>query len=62
MDARPKINAVANQAKGGGYEDIEHYQNTELVFLDIANIHVMRERFVCFAFYIRFLIFILISN
>lgn len=46
MDARPKINAVANQAKGGGYEDIEHYQNTELVFLDIANIHVMRDRFV----------------
>ena len=25
MDARPKINAVANQAKGGGYEDIEHF-------------------------------------
>jgi Myotubularin-related. len=45
MDARPKINAVANQAKGGGYEDMEHYQNTELVFLDIANIHVMRDRF-----------------
>ena len=22
----------------------ENYQNTELVFLDIANIHVMRER------------------
>ncbi|XP_066920210.1 myotubularin-related protein 2-like [Clytia hemisphaerica] len=43
MDARPKINAVANQAKGGGYEDIEKYQNTELVFLDIANIHVMRD-------------------
>ena len=24
----------------------ENYQNTELVFLDIANIHVMRERYV----------------
>ena len=23
----------------------ENYQNTELVFLDIANIHVMRERY-----------------
>lgn len=92
MDARPKINAVANQvilccvvahhsilmlvpcfkdffhisssfnlsqiyspnkdclvylfqAKGGGYESDEFYQNTELLFLDIANIHVMRERY-----------------
>lgn len=43
MDARPKINAVANQAKGGGYEDITNYPNTELIFLDIANIHVMRD-------------------
>ena len=33
------------QAKGGGYENEEFYQNTELVFLDIANIHVMRERY-----------------
>ncbi|XP_028401912.1 myotubularin-related protein 2-like [Dendronephthya gigantea] len=43
MDARPRINAVANQAKGGGYESDEFYQNIELFFLDIANIHVMRE-------------------
>ena len=33
------------QAKGGGYESDEFYQNTELIFLDIANIHVMRERY-----------------
>ena len=59
MDARPKINAVANQAKGGGYEDIEHYQNTELVFLDIANIHVMRDRFVILVFVLKiFLVFV----
>eukprot|EP00794_Sanderia_malayensis_P006847 gene6847-7616_t len=45
MDARPKINAVANQAKGGGYEDSDNYPNTELVFLDIQNIHVVRESF-----------------
>jgi hypothetical protein len=32
------------QAKGGGYETEENYQNTEVIFLDIANIHVMRER------------------
>ena len=32
------------QAKGGGYESEDAYQNAELVFLDIHNIHVMRER------------------
>uniref|UniRef100_A0ACB8FG04 Myotubularin- protein 2 n=1 Tax=Sphaerodactylus townsendi TaxID=933632 RepID=A0ACB8FG04_9SAUR len=31
------------QAKGGGYESEDAYQNAELVFLDIHNIHVMRE-------------------
>eukprot|EP00058_Branchiostoma_floridae_P005246 XP_002590734.1 hypothetical protein BRAFLDRAFT_121921 [Branchiostoma floridae] len=43
MDARPNVNAVANKAKGGGYESEDAYQNVELVFLDIHNIHVMRE-------------------
>lgn len=43
MDARPMPNAVANKAKGGGYESEDAYQNAELVFLDIHNIHVMRE-------------------
>lgn len=33
---------VSPQATGGGYEGDE-YQNAELVFLDIQNIHVMRE-------------------
>jgi myotubularin-related protein 1/2 len=42
-DARPKVNAVANMAKGGGYESEDSYQNAELIFLDIHNIHVMRE-------------------
>ena len=32
----------AVQATGGGYEGDE-YQNAELIFLDIQNIHVMRE-------------------
>uniref|UniRef100_A0A667XG79 Myotubularin n=1 Tax=Myripristis murdjan TaxID=586833 RepID=A0A667XG79_9TELE len=41
-DARPNVNAVANKATGGGYEGDE-YQNAELIFLDIHNIHVMRE-------------------
>ncbi|XP_057340211.1 myotubularin-related protein 2 isoform X1 [Microplitis mediator] len=43
MDARPMANAIANKAKGGGYEAEDAYQNAELVFLDIHNIHVMRE-------------------
>ncbi|XP_058856725.1 myotubularin-like isoform X2 [Acipenser ruthenus] len=42
-DARPNVNAVANKATGGGYEGEDAYQNAELVFLDIHNIHVMRE-------------------
>ena len=53
MDARPQTNAVANKARGGGYESEELYQNAELSFLDIHNIHVMREslrklREICF--------------
>ncbi|XP_033227692.1 myotubularin-related protein 2 isoform X3 [Belonocnema kinseyi] len=43
MDARPMANAIANKARGGGYESEDAYQNAELVFLDIHNIHVMRE-------------------
>ncbi|XP_041926782.1 myotubularin isoform X1 [Alosa sapidissima] len=43
FDARPNVNAVANKATGGGYEGDDAYQNAELVFLDIHNIHVMRE-------------------
>ncbi|KAG8195485.1 hypothetical protein JTE90_010789 [Oedothorax gibbosus] len=43
MDARPSVNAVANKARGGGYESEDAYQNAELIFLDIHNIHVMRE-------------------
>lgn len=43
MDARPNANAIANKAKGGGYESEDSYSNVELIFLDIPNIHVMRE-------------------
>jgi hypothetical protein len=30
MDARPKVNAMANQAKGSGYENMEVYANTKI--------------------------------
>lgn len=43
MDARPNANAIANKTKGGGFESEDAYQNVELIFLDIHNIHVMRE-------------------
>jgi hypothetical protein len=42
IDARPKLNAIANTAKGGGYETAENYQ-CKMDFLDIENIHVMRD-------------------
>jgi myotubularin-related protein 1/2 len=43
VDARPLRNAVANRAAGGGYENEDHYENCEILFLNIQNIHVMRE-------------------
>uniref|UniRef100_A0A8C7ZFG3 phosphatidylinositol-3,5-bisphosphate 3-phosphatase n=1 Tax=Oryzias sinensis TaxID=183150 RepID=A0A8C7ZFG3_9TELE len=43
FDARPNVSALANKMKGGGVESEDAYQNAELVFLDIHNIHVMRE-------------------
>ncbi|KXT14590.1 hypothetical protein AC579_3702 [Pseudocercospora musae] len=48
VDARPKINAMANRAGGGGMEDVANYRASdgslpERIFLDIPNIHVMRK-------------------
>ncbi len=42
LDARGKIAATLNMAVGKGTEDISLYQNAELVFCNIDNIHVMR--------------------
>ncbi|KAF1768537.1 hypothetical protein GCK72_000349 [Caenorhabditis remanei] len=41
LDARPAVNAKLNKAKGGGYE--ENYLNASLTFLNIHNIHVVRD-------------------
>uniref|UniRef100_A0A8R1HIT1 phosphatidylinositol-3,5-bisphosphate 3-phosphatase n=1 Tax=Caenorhabditis japonica TaxID=281687 RepID=A0A8R1HIT1_CAEJA len=41
LDARPVVNAKLNKAKGGGYE--ENYANASLTFLNIHNIHVVRD-------------------
>jgi len=47
IDARPKLNAQINKGKGGGVEDVSNYSNgdmpVETVFLNVANIHVMRS-------------------
>lgn len=43
LDARPRRNAVANQAKGLGVESDNIYSCAEITFLNIHNIHVMRE-------------------
>lgn len=42
LDARPSVNAKANRAKGGGYEE---YERCKLKFLDIPNIHAVRDSF-----------------
>eukprot|EP00041_Stephanoeca_diplocostata_P036355 m.1323399 g.1323399 ORF g.1323399 m.1323399 type:complete len:648 (-) comp24849_c0_seq9:2839-4782(-) len=44
-DARPRRNAVANQAKGLGYEYASSYPDAVVSFLNIHNIHAMRESF-----------------
>lgn len=43
-DARPKLNADANCLMGGGYED-KYYENCELVFCNIGNIHEVTKAF-----------------
>ena len=43
FDCRPKANAIANQAIGMGYEKETCYQNCKFEFLNIDNIHAMRD-------------------
>ncbi|XP_027189110.1 phosphatidylinositol-3-phosphatase myotubularin-1 isoform X2 [Cicer arietinum] len=45
-DARPRKNAIANGALGGGSESSSNYFQSEIVFFGIDNIHGMRESFV----------------
>ncbi|CAH2074156.1 unnamed protein product [Thlaspi arvense] len=45
VDARPRKNALANGAKGGGSESSSNYMQSEIVFFGIDNIHAMRESF-----------------
>jgi hypothetical protein len=45
IDARSKSAAVANMAVGGGYEDYggEFGNDLKILWMNIANIHVVRE-------------------
>ncbi|KAD7479965.1 hypothetical protein E3N88_03101 [Mikania micrantha] len=45
-DARPRKNALANGAMGGGSESSSNYFQCEIVFFGIDNIHAMRESLV----------------
>ncbi|KII69491.1 Myotubularin-related protein 2 [Thelohanellus kitauei] len=45
IDARPFKNAVSNQVIGGGVEDTKNYNNSVRSFINIENIHVMRESY-----------------
>ena len=42
-DCRPKLNALVNRVNGGGYENVEHYNNVSLNFCEIDNIHKARK-------------------
>lgn len=45
LDCRPHKNALGNVAKGGGWELADNYHNCCVTFLDIENIHVVRNSF-----------------
>ena len=42
-DCRPKLNALVNRVNGGGYENVDHYNNVSLNFCEIDNIHKARK-------------------
>eukprot|EP01103_Thecamoeba_quadrilineata_P008217 TRINITY_DN17983_c0_g1_i1.p1 TRINITY_DN17983_c0_g1~~TRINITY_DN17983_c0_g1_i1.p1 ORF type:complete len:796 (-),score=126.29 TRINITY_DN17983_c0_g1_i1:56-2137(-) len=43
FDCRPRVNALANHLTGGGVERENNYVSSQVEFLDIENIHVMRD-------------------
>lgn len=45
IDARFRSVALANRVKGGGYEYTEYYTNSEIQFMNLENIHVIRSSF-----------------
>lgn len=47
IDARPLLNAKAQQAVGKGVENDKNYENTSILFMDIPNIHAVRKSLEC---------------
>lgn len=45
IDARSYAAAVGNRARGGGVECPEYYPNSEILFMNLANIHSIRKSF-----------------
>lgn len=47
FDARPFQNAVGNKLKkgGGGFENEKNYNNCKIHFLNIDNIHCVRDSY-----------------
>eukprot|EP01088_Endostelium_zonatum_P018546 TRINITY_DN598_c6_g1_i1.p1 TRINITY_DN598_c6_g1~~TRINITY_DN598_c6_g1_i1.p1 ORF type:complete len:908 (-),score=271.30 TRINITY_DN598_c6_g1_i1:6-2729(-) len=45
FDCRSKVNAYANTYHGAGTENIDDYSDCEISFLNISNIHKMRDSF-----------------
>ncbi|KAH3758274.1 Myotubularin-like phosphatase domain [Pelomyxa schiedti] len=45
LDARSKSSAMANRARGGGYEELAFYPQCKLEFEEIANIHGVRDAY-----------------
>ena len=43
FDARPKTSASGNRVKGGGFEDERYYENCNVHFCGIRNIHAVRN-------------------
>ena len=43
FDCRPKLNAMVNRLNGGGFENVDHYDNADLTFCEIDNIHKARS-------------------
>jgi len=45
LDCRSYTAAFANAAMGGGFENTTYYESTKVVFLNMENIHVVRDSF-----------------
>ena len=45
LDCRPLMNARANQAGGKGFENVQNYEDISIQFMDMENIHVVRQSY-----------------